>query len=529
MNIKKKQYIFYFLVILILGVFFYFYNYLNIHNSSQPLIFNSPDETANYYFSKTFATNGQLRTTNNLLDISSQIHPRSISVYNNYLIPSSFTGISLIYGGLAKIFGIWIIIYLTPLISIIGLIFFYLLVKEIFDKKTALISAFMLLILPSYWYFSTRVMMHNILFIDLLIISLYFIIRGIKKNRFIYYLFSVLFLSLSLLVRSSEITWVIILFLSLIIIFRKKIEWKKLILSYLIFLVFIVAIIRFNMQNYGSAISGAYLNNTNTQSLNILYYLKKIFIPFGFHPRNIRFVVFNFIFKLIWWHNIALLLSLGFIFIKRKNFKKKQYLYLISWLGISIFLFIYYGSWLFFDNPNPKAITIGSSYLRYMLPYFVFGIPIIAWSLNKIKFSKKRIDNLFIVSILAFMFLNSYLIVMKCPQEGIIKISQDLNIYQKRTKLIKTYTAKNSIIISSRADKYIFPYRHVFYSPKEINQIKGLKNLIQQDIPIYYFGFKFDDEDFQKVKGKLNAQNIKLSNPIFIDDDHALYRIKAIN
>lgn len=529
MQIKKKQYVFYFLAILILGSFFYLYNYFNIHNSSQPLIFNSPDETANYYFSELFTETSKLKQESSLLNISNEIHPRSINGVNNHLVPNSFIGMFLIYGSIAKIFGTGIIIYLTPLIAILGVLFFYLLIKEIFDKKVAIISALMLLILPSYWYFTTKTMMHNVLFIDLLIISLYFIVLAIKNNKKLHYLLSILFLALSLIVRSSEIIWVGIVFLSLIYFSRKKINWKKASIGFLMLLVFAIPIIYFNVQNHGSATSVAYLENIGPEAHTAFHYIKKIFLPFGFHPNNMKFTIFNFIFKLIWWYSITLLASLVFIFVKRKQIEKKHWLYVSLWSFLSVFLFTYYGSWLFFDNPNPQAITIGSSYLRYMLPYFVFGIPLIAWSLSKIKLSKKWLNNLIIVFVLGFMFLNSYLIVMKCPQEGVLKISNDLKIYQNRTNLIIAHTETKSIIMTSRADKYIFPYRNVLYSQTEVYDYDSFENIFNENISLYYFGFKFSNDNIDYVLNEFYQKGLKLSDPIFIDGDHALYKIMPIN
>ena len=294
-------------------------------------------------------------------------------------------------------------------------------------------------------------------------------------------------------------------------------------------LLFAIPIIYFNIQNNGSATAIAYLGNIGPGSHSILHYIKKIILPFGFHPNNMKFTVFNFVFKLIWWHSIALLISLIYIFIKKKEIKKEHWIYIGLWGFTSLFLFTYYGSWLFFDNPDPTAITIGSSYLRYMLPYFVFGIPLIAWALSKIRFTKKWINNLIIILILGFMFLNSYLLVMKCPQEGILKISNDLKIYQNRTNLIIAHTEPDSLILTSRADKYIFPYRNVLYLKTEIYDYDNFSTLLEEDYPLYYFGFQFDLESLDQALKQLYPQGADLNEPIFIDGDHALYRIMPIN
>lgn len=526
-NMKKKQIIFYFLVILVLGNFLYLYNYLNIHNSSQPLIFNSPDETSNYFFTENFAENNNFQKQFNYLNINPEIHPRSIRVMGDKLVLNSFIGLPLIHGLIAKIFGNNIVIYLTSIFSIIGVIFFYLLIKELFNKKTAIISSLLLLILPSYWYFSTRGMMHNILFIMLLIISLYFFVLSIKKGKTIHYGLSALFLGLTIMTRTSEIIWIGIIYLALIMALRYKINWKKFIIGVIVFLIIITPLFYFNRQNYGSAISPAYIDNkAQIQTTSLI---SKILLPFGFHPNNIKYTMYNFIFKLIWWYNVLLLLALVLLFIKRKKIKQKQWLYVFLWIFVTIFLFIYYGSWLFFDNPNPKSITIGSSYLRYLLPYFVFSIPLISWFLTKIKFSKKWVNNLIIILIISFVFINSYLIVMKCPEEGIVKISNDLKIYQNRTKLIIANTEPNSVITTSRADKYIFPYRNVLYLEYEPYYYNNFNSILDENIPLYYFGFKFNDKDMNHIFSKFYKKGLDISYPIFIDGDHALYKIMLIN
>ena len=140
MNLDKKQIIVFILGIFILCLFFYLYNYFNIHNNYNIKVFNSPDETSNYFFTENFAKNNSIvkkldYNEAEIKNVAKLIHPRSVAINNFNLIPISFIGLILIYGTIAKIFGIWIIQYLTPFFSILGVVFLYLLVKKIFDKK----------------------------------------------------------------------------------------------------------------------------------------------------------------------------------------------------------------------------------------------------------------------------------------------------------------------------------------------------------------------------------------------------------
>src|SRR3989338_1108006 len=94
-----------------------------LKSSAEP-IFNSPDETANFYFAKTFAQTGQLQFT----DIKNQladglIAPRSMRVIENRTIPAGFIGLPLLAGLLAKIFGFRVIFLVTPIMALLGAIF----------------------------------------------------------------------------------------------------------------------------------------------------------------------------------------------------------------------------------------------------------------------------------------------------------------------------------------------------------------------------------------------------------------------
>jgi hypothetical protein len=118
---------------------------------------------------------------------------------------------------------------------------------------------------------------------------------------------------------------------------------------------------------------------------------------------------------------------------------------------------------------------------------------------------------------------------MRCPQEGILKISNDLKNYQNRTNLIIAFTEPNSIIITSRSDKYIFPYRNVLYLKSEIYNYKNFKSFLDENTPLYYFGFQFRRNTIDNVLNKFYQKGLNISKPIFIDGDHALYKITPIN
>jgi 4-amino-4-deoxy-L-arabinose transferase-like glycosyltransferase len=176
------------LVVIFLAITFFFiassYNFL--FQTPDYVKWGSPDENANYIFSKIYAETGNLTITEKYnLYTGGLIHPRSFKSDGLSLKPISFLGLILVYGNLAKVFGIGILPYLTPFFAALGLIFFYLFIKRVFNKKIAFFSALFLFSFPAYVYYSARSMFHNVLFIFFVIMFFYFLtfISAKKKKR----------------------------------------------------------------------------------------------------------------------------------------------------------------------------------------------------------------------------------------------------------------------------------------------------------------------------------------------------------
>lgn len=291
---------------LIAAVFFVLYSASRFR---QPLINSSPDEAANYFFTKLYAEEGVLSKYEPLDEgIAPVVHQRSINVNpKNYLVPGSFLGIILIYGFISKIFGSGIIIFLTPLFAALSSLFFYGIVKKIFSKKIAFISAILMLSHPVFFYYSTRSMFHNVLFISLLMMGVYFLLVGFAgeknmaksehshicqavsalkikqknagilpppiargqneakkrkiKNLFIVYapiLLAGFFIGLALIVRTSEAPWIIGMFLLLWIFYFRRVRlFKVFIILSMIFAVSL-SVIYFNQILYGNPLISGY-------------------------------------------------------------------------------------------------------------------------------------------------------------------------------------------------------------------------------------------------------------------------------
>jgi len=387
---------------------------------------SSPDETANYHFAKLFGQEEKLSIfEKNNLAVNDIIHPRSFRSDFGEMKPVSFPGILLIYGQIVSWTGYEFLPFITPLFAAVGLIFYFLLIERIFGRRNAILSTLILSVFPVYVYFSAHSMFHNILFIVLLIIGMYYAVlsgqkvarkknnflnldwRRLDWKKFVYPSLAGLFFGLAIITRTSELIWLGPTFLAMWLINIKNLGFTKLVLIIAFICTGMLPAFYWNQILYGSPINTGYpemnqsLANIASASSglvksvispelgylqSLIQKLKDNIFHFGFHPReSLRTFVNYFVLMFPWIFWPA---SMGLILLLQKwrGWAAKHYAYFISFIIFSTILVLYYGSWDFHDNPNPNSFTIGNSYTRYWLPIYLAAIPLA--SLFVMRFSR---------------------------------------------------------------------------------------------------------------------------------------------
>jgi hypothetical protein len=438
-----KNYRHFFILIPLAVIFFIGSSSYNYYSQKEGFIkWSSPDETANYIFTKLYSEEKNLRIFEKQnLYASDIIHPRSFRSDFGYLKPVSFPGMILVYGKIAALTSSGAIPYLTPFFAALGVIFYYLLIKKIFGPANALISAFLLASFPVYIYYSARSMFHNVLFIVFFIIGLYFSILMAERNgkkeklffislyptntqkyrelleRFLFYfkksnkakLFCAglagFFIGLAITVRPPELLW---LGPALIIAWLFNIN-KISIAKILIFIsfVFFAALPSFywNQILFGSPYLGGY-PQMNSSILNIkdassalaksaiigkltgqkdtLLFLKDNIFPFGYHIKDAAKTAYFYLLGMFPWLFYPAFFGFIILFQKLEKWRIKHYAFFLPYFLTSLFLIIYYGSWKFSDNPDFTSHTIGNSYTRYWLPIYLGAMPLASVFINKL-------------------------------------------------------------------------------------------------------------------------------------------------
>ena len=560
---------------------FLFYSFLAFKSPGK---FTSPDETANFYFIKQFAGNLSFKVAEPLNGTAPIVAPRSIMVQKDGLAPGSFLGMPLFYGIVGWFFGQWIILFLTPLFSVIAVFVFYKLINIIFDRRTALISAGLMAIHPAFWYYTARGMFHNALFLDLLIIGFYFLTKTLTQKVTSYrlqvtsYFLAGLFIGGAVAVRTSEVIWIAVLLLAVVIIFRKLIDWRIGIWIALIgMIISMIPILHQNQKLYGSALTFSYTVGAERAEVavkaadkafgsaniiaktfdNISGLIEKAIFPFGIHWDNIFANLWNYGIWLVW--SFALLTLFGLItlgkkvsvsllvwlkvFVHRYFTKTKphndtsrenhnpQSVYFFLYLFLSIYLILYYGSWKISDNVlGQDAVSLEQAYARYWLPLYVFGLPFAAYFLNVIfkiwenKFRAVQRNGLIWLAVfLLFNFSVSSAVLER--NVGLAKIRENTVEYKEVADKAKRLIESNAIIAAGKADKVFFPEFKVIAS--EIDTSKKAKQLkkILQKAPVYISILDFAGQS-EKLN-KLESLRFKIGKEIEAGEGVKLYKLTA--
>jgi len=485
----------------------------------------SPDETANAFFAKTFVRTGALSVFEPLnADLGDALHPRSVISIASRLVPSGFIGLPVIFGTVASFTGYWSLPFLTPLLAALALFAWYATIKKIFDREVALLSAILLAIHPAWWYYSARSFMPNVPFVALLILAAYLlVVRPSRAQRFAIVdpALAGSLAALALFIRPSEIVWLTaasVIAVFPLLIGRRGQGWSivttwRPIAAFLAGLaIAIIPLFAFNASTYGSPLTTGYTAvasaeagesvapiATASQPSQTFKPLQALLFPFGLSKHDVKVNMLSYGFGLFWWMTVLAVIGFPLAF-PRKSLAKEHHAARKSYLAFAVvasaYLALMYGSWTFFDNPDPTQVTIGNSHVRYWLPAFVLATPFVALGIRWISrraftdFARRAA-----VAVLVTLCLGlSVRVAFLSPQDGIVTAANGLAESRTTRDTVLDLTERDSVIVVDRADKLFFPYRRVLY-PLRDDATYALMPRIALRVPLYYYGITLPQTD----------------------------------
>lgn len=505
------------LAILILG-------YSILRFQITPQIFSWPDETATASFIQNFVNNGSLRINQPYNLISADlIHPRSTNIAGHDIVPTGFIGMPLIYGIMAKVVGTGFIPFITTLLAIVALYFFFSTVELFFDRRTAIIGTLLLALQPAWWYYANFSLLPNIPFVSLLIIGFALILPALKTKHSTQELtFGIFFISLALMIRPNELWWVGLLLITLLVFAWKKIYVRQVVLMAIIPIIFGAIYLAVNKITYGSPFAFGYqaLNGEGAVVASSIWQkIFKLFFPFGIDPILAVKIFIRYILPV---HAPTIILALIGAVLTWKNFGWRVYTILLA--ITATYLSLYYLSMPTEDLFMLSVSKLGISYHRYLLPIVVMNIPLAAYALNMLakKLSPNRSSILtafFISAISALAFFQ----VLFWGGDNLIAVRQSISQYHELHDQVILLTPDDSIIITERADKWLFPDRAIIQEGNLLASAPGVLDSLSMQRPLYLITFS-DQSNLELVDNILGE--LKRQKSVDLKYGYTLYEIK---
>ncbi len=494
-----------------------------IWNGGPAHIFESPDANVNYHFAARLAQGLPLGVPTTIPLMTEYITPRSAAVRDGAIVPAGFVGLIALYGFLSSFTSTALLPYWTLLFALLGLMHFYWLLKRVFSPQMAWWSVFLCMVHPAWLYYTQRSLLPNVLFVSLLLMSGYYIYQISQRRRLWDYVGVGLTLSLAVMIRPSEAIWIAVAVLSFVVIERRRLFLKYILATALSTVPAIVIMLLVVMGKWSLLWGGG--NQLLHQSPVSLWQTGiSLLFPFGFHPRLIWWVTERYV---IWWQLPFLVLALIGAASFRQNFREQRHRH-YCWLAIFVtaFLLCYYGSWLVQDNPIVGATTIGTSYVRYLLPLYTLLSPFMAWAIIGLtRQLAPQYQKIFTVSIVGLLLIFSAQRVLAEPQEGWLQQRRDLHSYERVLSLTKQAVPAQTIIMTQKADKYLWPTFSVITPQGDEGYLRATAQLLAAGYPVVFLNPMIDSQRRDYLNQQWQPYGLQLGVAIFEDDGLGLYQL----
>lgn len=533
------------------AAFFLLYSFLPL---SAPARFNSPDETSNAFFARLYAAKSQLWVAEplNFYLKEGLVHPRSVKVVDNFLVPGGFIGLPMLYGAIAKVAGTGVMPFLTPLFAVAAALAWGSLWSARFGRRIGVAAGALLLVQPAWWYAASRTMQPNALFVSFVIFAawMFFVApfrsmlerrkaEGHLLLRLADAALAGVLLGLAVWVRMSEAYWLAIGVVVLVVRSRPRPPWARIAAFALAAALTVVPLLIMNDAVYGDAFATGYGSGLSVPAgelphgmgAALLGPLRPVLFPLGFAPRAAlaNFWTYGVAF-FGWWS--TLVACAGAAYLADKRLARRRWsrdAVAFAWLAgaVSLWLVMFYGSWAVRDNPDPAAVTIGSSYLRYWLPIAAFSTVPVAWLVTRAseRFEGKR-RALFAAAFIACAALASASDTFWSPGEGLLAVRDSLRRYDAVVARVLALTPKGSLVVADSADKHLFPDRPVMTPLRSEANYAALATL-KRHAHVYYFGITFPEKDLAWLRDvKLPPLGLSI-RPVETFGEETLYELPS--
>ncbi len=472
-------------------------------------LWNSPDETANVFWIERVAEGRSLAVRDVIVGLGSgAIHPRSMAVVGDALVPGSFTGMIMLYGALRLLFKIPIFL-LTPLFTVAAGAAFAAAVGKLFDRRTGVVAALLFFLHPAVLYYASRGVFHNVLFVDLLIFSAacFAAQKGRLSDAFGGFAFG-----WAIATRTSEAVWAVPAFALFLPLIARSERWKRLGWAVAGAALPIFLLLQVNAAIYGSPFKTAYVSSPAAEAgaarEDSAGFSKPIpRLPFGFDARRALGNSWRYGLSLFWWQSIVAVGGLCAWFAAWKKASVVQKTYASATVAAAVWLAVLYGSWAIYDRLDASRVTIGTSYVRYFLPAYVAMLPFGAFGLVRL-FEKQNRSSAALLVLAAIAVLTLRVTIFSGDESLRAVRATLLRNASTSRSLLEDVFPENAVVMTERFDKLLVP-RIMRIIPGTDAQAFAAAAVAYGYAPVYWYGLTPSTQERSRLEELVRMQGLE--------------------
>lgn len=489
--------------------------------------FDWPDETMNFHVARRVAHGFPIADADPLIaQARNRLHPRSMNVINSALVPGGFLGFPVLAGSVGLILRTWGILLLTPTIAVVGVFALVSIARRLFGIQVGWLTGVLAFTNPVLLYYTSFVMLPNVAFLSLVLVGFAVLLgvgeRGDPRRDGSRAFLGGLAVGLALAVRTNELWWVGLAFCALLIARRRQLGRRNIAEAVFGGALAGIVLLTLNTRVYGHPFAFGYEQFPDSGAARSR--LGAIF-PFGLHPRLVISNAWDFLIRPFWWMLAPAVMGFG-VWISYRRKPARQSMFAVLLVCVAAWLFLYYGSWMFDDPLTTRLNTIGVSYVRYWLPIVVGSLPFAAlfvWSLGCVR-GPRRIAAGIIVCAMAVLSLR---VAFFSELDSLVPVARRIREYHRAARAIVAATPPESVIVTWRTDKIVFPERRVAAADLTEGIDAELVGVISRlrRIPWFLYARLTSDEE-SRVQEGLAAESLTMDSIGEPRPGETLYRIR---
>ena len=510
---------------------------------------SSPDETAVLVTAQDIVQGYSARIPEPLASRAGWLHPRSWVSQGEGIVPVGFIGWPWILSVFMIITGTAITKWLSIGIAASSVPVLYLLLRKRFSRPASLLATLTLFSYPAFFLYLNRSLFPNPAILAATLWLTFFLQakelsntksdqQKIYQNYWRELAIGILFAAICA-IRPIELFWILPWLGAVAYAERLRPTRNQLIAFALGFGAILLPVWILAWRTYGAPWDVGYFLRDNSAPISVGVGGSEgagssvvRLLAFGFHPRNIWWNLrsFGFGFALPW---AALLVGVAALYLKpwvevcwkyRRKLKTvlrelalPDHGFIAAILGLGL-LAAYYGNGLYLDHVRIGAVTVGNSYLRYLLPVAAVSGWAVAWLYDQVE--KARSQKIVLALVLALCGFGLYRGAFG-DDESVLAVIQSTRLNDQTRVKTEQVIPTGSIIFSDRSDKIFFPaYKAVSPMPL-LPEISRLLKITE--VPAAFYSRPLN----QKQRDEWRAQGLQLEE-LFAFDRHVLYRIRHL-